>query len=223
MSKVIKNADTLSRRGGRRPGSSVTRQAVLDAARARFSQDGFAAATIRKIAHDAGVDASLVIQFYGSKDELFAAAMALSPEALDYFARAFDGSETTLGERVTSAFLDLWEGGPEVSEPLLAMLRAAITNDQAAASLRDFIQARLVEQISPKLANIQEADTRAAIASAMLIGLVVGRGIVKVPVLAGADRQTVVRLSALAIQAILLPPGNLDEVRLTTSDFHWLG
>lgn len=204
MSKTTKAIETGTRKGGRRPGSSVTRQAVLDAARARFSQDGFAGATIRKIAADAGVDASLVIQFYGSKDELFAAAMALSPEALEHFAQAFEGPEDKLGERITTAFLDLWEGESEVSEPLVAMLRAAITNDQAAASLRDFIQARVVEQISPKLSNAQDADIRAAFASAMLIGVVVGRGIVKVPVLASSDRVTVVRLLAPAIQAVLL-------------------
>ena len=204
MSKDTKDAIASPRGGGRRPGSSITRQAVLDAARARFSQEGFAAATIRKIAADAGVDASLVIQFYGSKDELFAAAMALSPEALSHFAQAFEGPEAKLGERVTTAFLDLWEGAAEVSEPLLAMLRAAITNDQAAASLRDFIQARLVEQISPKLAHAENADLRAALASAMLIGVVVGRNIVQVPVLANSDRQMAIHLLAPAIQAILI-------------------
>lgn len=204
MANTTKNTDTAARKSGRRPGSSITRQAVLDAARARFSQDGFAGATIRKIAADAGVDASLVIQFYGSKDELFAAAMALSPEALKHFAQAFEGPEDKLGERITTAFLELWEGDAEVSEPLLAMLRAAITNDQAAASLRDFIQARLVEQISPKLANAQDADVRAAFASAMLIGVVVGRDIVRVPVLASSDRVTMARLLAPAIQAVLL-------------------
>ncbi|MDB5535173.1 MAG: TetR family transcriptional regulator [Devosia sp.] len=182
----------------------MTRQAVLEAARSRFSQDGYAAATIRKIAADAGVDASLVIQFYGSKDALFAAAMSLSPTALTHLSQAFDGPPPTLGERVTNAFLDLWEGESQVSEPLLAMLRAAISNDQGAATLREFIQTRLLEQLSPKLPDGHDAAARAGFAAAMLIGIVVGRGIVKVPVLVGTDRESVIRLVAPAIQAVLV-------------------
>lgn len=191
------------RRGGRRPGSSVTRQAILDAARSRFSRDGYASATIRRIAADAGVDASLVMQFYGSKDELFAAAMALPPEALNRLAQAFDGPATTLGERVTGAFLDLWLGDPGTSEPLVAMLRSAVSNEQAAASLQGFIQARLMDRIVPRLPSAEDAALRAGLASAMLVGVVVGRGIVKVPLLAEAESRTVVRLVAPAIQRTL--------------------
>jgi AcrR family transcriptional regulator len=72
---------------------STTRQAILDAARTRFAQDGYASATIRKIAADAGVDTSLVIQFFGTKDDLFAAVMSISPEALSRITSAFEGPE----------------------------------------------------------------------------------------------------------------------------------
>jgi AcrR family transcriptional regulator len=48
-------------RRGRRPGASDSRQKVLNAARARFARDGYASATIRRIAADAGVDAALVM------------------------------------------------------------------------------------------------------------------------------------------------------------------
>ena len=44
---------------------------VLEAARARFAKDGFAATTIRAIAADAKVDVSQVMQFFRSKNELF--------------------------------------------------------------------------------------------------------------------------------------------------------
>lgn len=50
-------------RRGRRPGVSGTRQAILDAARARFAKDGYTP-TIWGIAADAGVDAALVMQFW---------------------------------------------------------------------------------------------------------------------------------------------------------------
>ena len=60
---------------GRRPGRQDSRRAVLDAARARFARDGYDATTIRGVAADAGVDPSLVMQFYGSKDGLLAAVL----------------------------------------------------------------------------------------------------------------------------------------------------
>lgn len=84
----------------RRPGTASTRHAVLQAARARFAGDGYAATTIRHIAADAGVDPSQVMQFFGSKDELFAIVMAIPPSALHRFAIAFEGPEEHLGERV---------------------------------------------------------------------------------------------------------------------------
>ena len=132
-------------RRGRRPGVSTTRQAILEAARARFASDGFVATTIRQVAADAGVDAALVMQFFRSKDELFAEVMSVSPNALARLSAAFEGPDECLGERVVHAFLEVWEGSPRDSEPLMAMLRGAIVNEHARAQLREFIQARLLD------------------------------------------------------------------------------
>lgn len=200
------------RRRGRRPGASTTRQAILDAARARFASDGFGATTIRRVAADAGVDASLVIQFFGSKDELFAAVMAISPDALARLSTAFDGPDERLGERVVRAFLGVWEGDPQESEPLMAMLRGAIANEQANAQLREFLQARLLDLAGSRVAD--EAALRAGLASSMLVGLVVGRRIVGVPVLADAERERLVTLVAPAVQSVLTSRIPLaDDVR----------
>lgn len=192
-------------RRGRRPGPNVTRQAILDAARARFAQDGFAGATVRKIAADAGVDASLVVRLYGSKSELFAAVMSIPAGALSRFAEGFDGPPRTVGERVTRAFLSVWDGAPEDSEPLLAMLRAAVSNEQVAAQLREFIQDRLLGALRLGLHDEREAAVRAGLASSMLVGLIIGRRIVRVQALLDEDRESLVRRVAPAIQAILAP------------------
>jgi AcrR family transcriptional regulator len=99
-------------RRGRRPGVNTTRHAILGAARARFAADGFAATTIRRVAADAGVNPSLVIQFFTSKEELFAAVMSISPKSLARFSTVFDGPDEHLGERVVRAHLEVWEGAP---------------------------------------------------------------------------------------------------------------
>lgn len=191
-------------RRGRRPGAGSTRQAVLDAARTRFATDGFTATTIRRVAADAGVDASQVMQFFRSKDELFAAVMSVPADALTRFSAVFDGADDGLGERVVRAFLDIWEGDTESAVPLMAMLRGAIVNDQASAQLREFLQERLlVEAVASR--DVTDATLRAGIVSSMLVGLVVGRGVVAVPTLTEADRETLVTLAGPAVQAVLVP------------------
>jgi AcrR family transcriptional regulator len=201
---TAKSKPAVEVRRGRRPGVNTTRQAILDAARARFASDGFAAATIRRIAADAAVNPSLVMQFFTSKEELFAAVMSISPTSLARFSTAFEGPDEDLGERVVRAHLDVWEGAPEDSEPLIAMLRAAITNEQAGAQLREFIQARLLDAMDTRRAGDPEAALRAGLAASMLVGVIVSRRLVGVPILAQADSEELIAMLAPAIQSVLV-------------------
>jgi hypothetical protein len=116
----------------------------------------------------------------------------------------FDGPDEHLGERVVRAHLEVWEGVPEDSEPMMAMLRAAITNEQAGSQLREFIQARLLDAMGAGRSNTPDAALRAGLASSMLVGVVVGRRVVGVPILAEADTETLVAMIAPAIQSVLV-------------------
>ncbi|GAA2534557.1 TetR family transcriptional regulator [Winogradskya humida] len=173
---------------------------MLQAARARFAGDGFAATTIRRIATDAGVDPSQVMQFFGSKDELFATVMAIPPSALHRFDTAFEGPGEHLGERVVRAYLEAWEGPAEESEPLMAMLRGAIVNQHANTQLRDFIQSRLTHGMHGRG---DEAILRAGLAAAMLVGIITSQRIIGVPALVATDKETLVRTIGPAIQQLL--------------------
>ena len=201
----IQNETTPQARRGRRPGTSTTRRTVLDAARARFASDGFAATTIRLVATDAGVDASQVMQFYRSKDELFAAAMAIPPSALERFNTAFEGPDAHLGERVVRAFLAAWDDETEESEPLMVMLRGAIVNESASTQLRSFIESRLLAGTTDR--TDADAPLRAGLAASMLVGIVISRRIIGVPTLLAADTDELVTAVAPAIQQILAPKG----------------
>jgi AcrR family transcriptional regulator len=189
-------------------GPAATRTAILDAARVRFATDGFTSSTIRKIAADAGVDPSLVMQYFGSKDDLFASVMDLGPNTMSRLSEAFNGPIDSIGERVTRAFLEIWDGDPLVSQPLQALLRAAIGNAQATVQLRSLIQKRVIDDLSPRL---REGDMaiRIEIASSMLVGVVVGRQLVQIEALVEQDREALIRYIAPSIQAILGNPGNV--------------
>ncbi|MES3021644.1 MAG: TetR family transcriptional regulator [Pseudomonadota bacterium] len=190
-------------RRGRRAGSSNTRELILAAAKKSFSTDGFAATTIRKVATDAGVDPALVMQFFGSKDELFAASLAVSAESLRCMAEAFDGPVEGLGLRVTRAFLSLWEQKSKDAEALIAMLRFSISSELASAQVRGFIQYRLVEVISPKIHGHADAPLRAGLVATMLVGVILGRNVVRIPAVADEGQERVIELVGSAIQEIL--------------------
>ncbi|PYI65959.1 TetR/AcrR family transcriptional regulator [Arthrobacter livingstonensis] len=191
------------RRRGRPPGSGSTRNAVLEVARRRFATEGFTETTIRSIASDAAVDPSQVMQFFGSKEALFAAVMSIPPTVIALFDTAFEGPDERLGERVVRAYLQAWEGSAEESEPLMAMLRGAIVNNAASTQLADFIQSRLVCGTKDRIGDDAESALRAGLASAMLVGLVTSRRIIGVPLLAEADAETLIRVVGPAIQKIL--------------------
>jgi AcrR family transcriptional regulator len=192
-------------RRGRRPGLTSTKQTVLDAARARFANDGFSATTIRLVAADAGVDVSQVMQFFGSKDELFAAVIAIPRSALERFDTVFESPDEKLGERVVLAFLQAWEGVPEESEPLMASLRGAIVNEQARVLLRDFIQSRLLAGAGGRG---RDASLRAGLVTSLLVGMVTGRHIIGVPSLVEAGWEEIVAVVGPAIQLVLTPQLN---------------
>lgn len=53
----------------RRRNASQTRADILSAARRRFAAEGYEGTTLRAIAADVGVDAALVIRYFGSKHQ----------------------------------------------------------------------------------------------------------------------------------------------------------
>ncbi|MDQ2852312.1 MAG: TetR family transcriptional regulator [Actinomycetota bacterium] len=194
------NARATASSIGRRRGTTSTRDRVLTAARARFASDGFAATTIRRVATDAGVDPSQVMQFFGSKDDLFAAVMAIPATALARFETAFAGPTEDLGERVVRAYLEAWEEETAESQPLMAMLRGAVVNEAAAAQLREFIQSRLAHGMAGRGSD---AILRAGLAASMLIGIIVSRRIIGVPALVAAETHHLVKTVGPSIQVLL--------------------
>src|ERR1700681_871588 len=108
-------------RTGRRPGPSTSRAAILDAARRHFAAAGYDATSLRAIAADAGVDAAVVLHFFGSKAALFREVVGW-PFDPDQVVRhlAATGAES-VGARFARFFLGVWED-PVTSAPLAALL-----------------------------------------------------------------------------------------------------
>lgn len=164
---------------GRARDAAVTREALLVAARRRFGAEGYERTTIRAVAGDVGVDAALVIRYFGSKEGLFSRAADLDLGLPDLTGvRAGD-----LSRVLVDRFFAVWED----DGTFLALLRAAVTSEVAAAAMREVFAG----QVAPALAAVTDdrAAERAALVGATVLGFAVGRYVLQLPPLVALDRE----------------------------------
>ena len=107
---------------GRRPGSPDTRADILAAARTRFASAGFSGTTMRAVAADAGVDAALVHHYFGTKDDLFVAALELPVDPRAVLAQAIVGPPPVAAGQILRTFLSVWDD-PAVQPAFVALVR----------------------------------------------------------------------------------------------------
>lgn len=182
---------------GRRPGGQSSRGAVLDAARSRFARHGYDGTTIRGVAADAGVDPSLVMQFYGSKDGLFAAVLDQLADISETLFASLAGSQAGLGNRLTRAYLELWED-PSTGNTLRSLVRAAIGSPRAATTFQRYLTGRITHSGLPVPKRLGYL-----LAVSHLFGTAIGRYIVEAPVLVDAPLDELVRLISPAVNRYL--------------------
>jgi AcrR family transcriptional regulator len=188
-------------RTGRRPGPSTTRAEILEAARASFAELGYDRTSVRGVAARAGVDPALIHRFYGSKDDLLAAALTVALRPGERIPELMEGDVSALGERLVHYFLSVWEESPS-REVLIGMLRSAATNERAAAQLREFFGHEVLGRIATRLGH-DDAELRATLASSQLLGLAMARYVIRFGPLASADVQTIVAAIAPTLQRYL--------------------
>jgi tRNA-Thr(GGU) m(6)t(6)A37 methyltransferase TsaA len=199
--KQPRGGAVTSRPRGRRPGASRTRDDILAAARTAFAEHGFNGGTVRDIADRAGVDAALVMHFFGSKEQLFASAMELPFDSEQVVAAILDGPRDELGARMITAFLGLWED-PDVGPRMLGLIRSATTYEAAARRLRNLVDAEILRPVAEAL-ETPDSRLRADLVGAQLVGLGFTRYVLGLEPLASADRETLQRLLAPSLQSHL--------------------
>jgi AcrR family transcriptional regulator len=195
-------------RTGRRAGDSGTRAAILESARRQFAANGYDSATIRAIAAGAGVDPALVHHFYGSKERLFAAAMQLPVVPSEVIAAALaDGARppgVTVGEHIARSALTLWET-PGVRESFQGLLRSAVTSEQAATMLREFLTEAILGPVASLAGQADPggASFRASLVATQMLGLAIARYLLKFGPVATASHDELVAAIGPAIDRYL--------------------
>ncbi|MEV5436798.1 TetR family transcriptional regulator [Streptomyces sp. NPDC052682] len=195
------------RRRGRPPRaeSGDTRDRILAAAREEFSERGYEKTSVRGIAKAAGVDSALVHHYFGTKEQVFEAAVEVA------MAPAFTARDAVLqgplegtGERLARMFFGLWEN-PATRAPLLAVVRSAVNNEAAAAVFRRLVSTQMLRRLAGQL-GLPDAELRAELAAAQLVGIAMIRYVIRVEPLASADVEEIIARVAPVVQGHLTNP-----------------
>lgn len=195
---------------GRRPGRTLTSGAILEAARELFSRTGYQGTTLRAVAERAGVNQALVRHFYGSKHQLFLAAVAFPPQPLIEMVAALQAAAPDQrGQRAATVFVSAWRD-PATSQQLQAVFRAAAASDEGGMLVR-----RMVEDvIVPRVAGLLGVEVvRVGAAMSQLLGFAFLSAIVRAQPLAGLDDDQAIALLGPAVQAHLDGTWRLDFLR----------
>ncbi|MBT2481190.1 TetR family transcriptional regulator [Streptomyces sp. ISL-94] len=178
-----------------------TQERIRLAAREVFAERGYDKTSVRGIAKVAGVDPALVHHYFGSKDDLFAAAIELSMEPALVVPSILGEGPDGIGERLARYFLGIWEN-PVTRAPLLAVIRSALTHEAAAKVLRGLVLRRVLERVAADL-DVPDPTFRAELAASHMVGIAILRYVVRVEPLASADPDDIVALVAPTLQRYL--------------------
>jgi AcrR family transcriptional regulator len=192
--------DARRSRGRPRAGDSAdTRAAILDAARTQFAANGFQGASMRAIARDAGVDASLISHYFGDKSQLLVATMQLPVNPIDKIRGVLEDGPDGLAERLLHTFLESWDPHHEVFSTLV---RTTLGSGDAQSPMLQLARNVLVTSLREVLVG-DETELRATLIAGQLIGMATARYVIKLGPLADAPVEQVVRLYAPALQQII--------------------
>ncbi|SPM36927.1 hypothetical protein MRAB57_4769, partial [Mycobacterium rhizamassiliense] len=196
------------RRPGRPAGNSDTRDRILASARELFARNGIDRTSIRAVAAGAGVDAALVHHYFGTKQQLFAAAIRLPIDPMTVLVPMRETPVEELGLRLPSVLLPIWDS--ELGAGLIATLRGLISGADLNLA-RSFLQEIVVEEVGSRVDNPPgTGKIRALFVASQLMGVVMARYIVQVEPLASLPAEQVAQTIAPNLQRYLtgeLPDG----------------
>ncbi|MCE4263797.1 TetR family transcriptional regulator [Rhodococcus sp. ACPA4] len=195
------SSNNIPLRPGRRPGKSETRTQILESARRAFSQNGFARTTVRAIATEAQVDPALIHHYFGSKEQLFTAAIALPLDPKKVLAPVHSSTSDQLGTSLLTAVLGVWES--EHQAAILAAFRSAISGE-GTRLIQSFLLNIVLRDIIPRVDSPAGTGIiRAELVASQIAGLLITRYILELEPLKSLSVDALVPLVAPNLQRYL--------------------
>ena len=175
----------------------ATRGRILNAAILRFARSSYETVGLRDIAADVGVDVAYVHRCFGSKERLFAEALEATVEP----AKLFDGPAEDLAGLLAKQTFARYKGrGRNTVGPLDIIIRS-LSSSEASRVLREFTRDDIIRPLAEKIG--QEADTRAAVITALLAGIGILRNVLRIDPLTEVEGGELEKLIAQTINGIV--------------------
>ena len=177
--------------------AAASKESLLQAAQELFGQRGFERTTIRDIGERAGVDASLIARYFGSKADLFVAAVA-AEDASEQYPGHFGG----LAEMADVVVSRADDHGPG---PIMqALIRLDGSDDIRRAALQR-VKRRLVEPLAVDMTarGVNQPNLRAQIVTAAMLGISLSRSLGWFENVRSAPKDELVALMAEALQEVI--------------------
>jgi hypothetical protein len=147
------------------------------------------------------VDPALVLHYFKSKEGLLTSATGIPEELPQLLASLAELPPHEFAPALARSYLRLIDHDSS-RNAMLALVRSAVSNDKAAATLRDFMTASLLPVIE-RLTTHQDAPLRACLVAAQLVGIATQRHVIRLEPLATATPEEIVALVAPAIEQYL--------------------
>ncbi len=173
----------------------------MAAARRGFGARGYGATSLRSIAEEAAVDPALLMHYFGTKEGLFAEAVELPVRPSSLLAGLATSSPAEGAELILRAYLAMIDYEP-ARNAYLGLVRSAVADERAAILLREFLTEEILTVIGG-VAKGPDAQLKAALVAAQLVGIAMLRVVVQVEALAQASNDEIVSAVAPAIEGYL--------------------
>jgi AcrR family transcriptional regulator len=196
-------APSARKRPGRPPGRSDTRDRILASARELFSRNGIDNTTVRAIAADAGVDPALVHHYFGTKTQLFAAAIHIPVDPMTILGPLREVPVDQIGHVLPSLLLPLWDS--ELGKGFIATLRALLAgSDYDVSMVRSFLQDVITAEVGGRVDDPPGTGRlRVQFVASQLVGIVMARYILELEPFRSLPVDAVVETIAPTLQRYL--------------------
>ena len=189
------------KRRGRPAGSSNTRQRILTSARELFARNGISNTSIRAVAAAAGVDSALVHHYFGTKEQLFAAAVQIPIDPMDVIGPLREVPVEELGYKLPLMLLPLWDS--EIGASFIATLRSILAGAEVNL-FRTFIQDIIAVEVGTRVDNPPGSGiVRIQFVASQLVGVIMARYILKLEPFASLPAQQIADTIAPNLQRYL--------------------
>jgi AcrR family transcriptional regulator len=162
---------------GRPTGTSDTKETIRARARELFARNGFNNTSVRSIATAAGVDPALVHHYFGTKQQLFAAAVHIPIDPKVVLGPVRNTPVDELGRTLLSLLLPLWDS--ELGSGFIAALRSMLAGDEVNL-MKSFLEDIITTEVGARVDNPPGTGRiRVQFVASQLVGVVMARYILQ--------------------------------------------